>query len=312
MEGEVWWALIEAARSAVGDRADDRDRPDDPLPGALTDQLAALEPREIAAFALWAIDRQDCAYRYPLWNAARLIEGGCGDDGFMDFRDGLILLGGDTFGAAVRDPDSLAALPIVGRMARGEGGWIGYQSLSAPIREAYLRVTGETHTLRSTLEATLIPAWFFFCTQKPAYDISACPGGWERCKRAGLVTASACGDSDTPDAAPGPTSGSAPAETPAGTPTEPSPSPEATVISRDVEGSEVRGGDDTVSVERGEEVTLRVTTDTADELHVHGYDLSADVAPGTPATLTFTADIPGVFEVELHGAHLLVVRIEVG
>ncbi|MFI0445410.1 DUF4240 domain-containing protein [Actinomadura sp. 6N118] len=31
----------------------------------------------------------DYAYRHPLWNAAYLIEGGCGDDGFMDFRDGL-------------------------------------------------------------------------------------------------------------------------------------------------------------------------------------------------------------------------------
>ncbi|WP_326595031.1 DUF4240 domain-containing protein [Streptomyces sp. NBC_01803] len=155
MEGEVWWELIESARAAAGDRADDRDPPDDPLPAALTDRLTALEPREIAAFTLWTIDRTDCAYRYPLWNAAYLIEGGCGDDGFMDFRDGLILLGRKTFGEAVREPDSLAELEVVGRMAREESGWIGYQALNAPIREAYLRLTGETRTLEAALESGL-------------------------------------------------------------------------------------------------------------------------------------------------------------
>ncbi|MEO3825513.1 hypothetical protein [Actinomadura sp. B10D3] len=32
-----WWGLVERARAAVGDRADDRNPPDDPLPGALAD-----------------------------------------------------------------------------------------------------------------------------------------------------------------------------------------------------------------------------------------------------------------------------------
>ncbi|CAO0826683.1 hypothetical protein SMICM17S_03662 [Streptomyces microflavus] len=81
------------AREAAGDRADDRDLPDDPLPGALTDVLAALEPAEIIDFAVTAYEVTASAYRWPLWNAAYLIEGGCGDDGFMDFRDGLVLLG---------------------------------------------------------------------------------------------------------------------------------------------------------------------------------------------------------------------------
>ncbi|MGK5531578.1 DUF4240 domain-containing protein [Streptomyces sp. URMC 129] len=158
MEGDVWWTIIESARAAAGDRADDRGAPDDPLPGALTDRLAALDPRRIAAFALWTVDRTDCAYRYPLWNAARLIEGGCDDDGFRDFRDGLILLGRRTFGDAVREPDSLAESEVVTRMARGEGGWIGYQSLCALIREAYLRLTGETRTLDAALAAGLAAA----------------------------------------------------------------------------------------------------------------------------------------------------------
>lgn len=62
----------------------------------------------------------------------------------MDFRDGLILLGRETFTRAVADPDSLAGLPVVVRMSRDEGGWIGFESLSRPVTDAYRRVRGET------------------------------------------------------------------------------------------------------------------------------------------------------------------------
>jgi hypothetical protein len=42
-----------------------------------------------------------------------------------------------------------------------------------------------------------------------------------------------------------------------------------------------------------------VRADVEDEVHLHGYDLSADVAPGQAARITFTADVAGEFEVEL-------------
>jgi len=48
------------------------------------------------------------SYRWDLWGAAYLINGGCSDDGFDYFRGWLILRGRDTFKAAVADPDSLA------------------------------------------------------------------------------------------------------------------------------------------------------------------------------------------------------------
>jgi hypothetical protein len=59
-------------------------------------------------------------------------------------------------------------------------------------------------------------------------------------------------------------------------------------------------------------VTIRVTSDVADEVHVHGYDLMTDVDPGTPATVTFDATIPGVFEVELEklGQQLLTLQVQ--
>ncbi len=66
-----------------------------------------------------------------------------------------------------------------------------------------------------------------------------------------------------------------------------------------------------VRVPLGEMVVLTVTADVADEVHLHGYDHFADVAPGQPAVLRFEASIPGVFEAELEGSRLELVLIEV-
>jgi hypothetical protein len=38
---------------------------------------------------------------------------------------------------------------------------------------------------------------------------------------------------------------------------------------------------------------------TAEEVHVHGYDLSFDLEPGKMKTVEFKADLEGVFEIEL-------------
>ncbi|WP_203972267.1 DUF4240 domain-containing protein [Planotetraspora silvatica] len=155
MDLDAWWTVIDQARTAVGDRADDRNLPDDPLPPELTNLLVTLDAAEIIDFALLLIQVTDSAYRRPLWNAAYLIEGGCGDDGFMDFRHGLVLQGRETFTRAVADPDSLADLPVVALMSRDEGGWIGYESLSYLPREAYGRVTGETGSFDAAMEAAV-------------------------------------------------------------------------------------------------------------------------------------------------------------
>jgi hypothetical protein len=92
------------------------------------------------------------------------------------------------------------------------------------------------------------------------------------------------------------------------------PSAPATVGQRlevTVTGGQVTGDTGRVPVPAGEHVTLVVTSDAADELHVHGYDLGADLAPGTPATVEFDATIPGVFEVELHDAGTLLLSLQV-
>ena len=56
------------------------------------------------------------------------------------------------------------------------------------------------------------------------------------------------------------------------------------------------------TVAQGSRVTLVVVADRSEEVHVHGYDLKRNVAPGKPATIKFRADTPGRFEIELEHA----------
>ena len=76
-------------------------------------------------------------------------------------------------------------------------------------------------------------------------------------------------------------------------------------------GGRPQGGIARDSVARGRIVVITVTSDVADHVHVHGYDLMADVAPGAPATIRFTADAPGRFEVELEDSGVQIAELEV-
>jgi hypothetical protein len=73
----------------------------------------------------------------------------------------------------------------------------------------------------------------------------------------------------------------------------------------------VVGGAQRKQIALGDAVLLRVTSDIADEVHVHGYDKKADVEAGGTVEVSFTADIPGVFEVELENAELKLIELEV-
>ena len=69
-------------------------------------------------------------------------------------------------------------------------------------------------------------------------------------------------------------------------------------------------GPRTVEVAIGSQVIIEVVADKDDELHVHGYDKEAAVKPGQPGRVAFTADVAGVFEVELHsGVGLCSLRV---
>jgi hypothetical protein len=129
------------------------------------------------------------------------------------------------------------------------------------------------------------------------------------------LTLAACGDDGSPQAT-GTTTTTVPAATAtttgSGTTAGPTTTADSTpTIEVRVVGGKPQGGVRREQVKTGETLVLRVTADVADEVHLHGYDKSAEVAPGKPAQIRFTADIPGVFEVELEQRKQKLIELEV-
>ncbi|MGH8446553.1 MAG: hypothetical protein ACREVL_14870 [Solimonas sp.] len=69
-----------------------------------------------------------------------------------------------------------------------------------------------------------------------------------------------------------------------------------------VQGSRLVAGPALIRVTQGDEVLIRVSSDAPQEMHVHGYDVEAQLDPGHPVELRFTATHTGRFEYELHAA----------
>ena len=91
----------------------------------------------------------------------------------------------------------------------------------------------------------------------------------------------------------------------------PEPTPTATPTPRPEPPLLTAGSGRTVRVEQGERVRFRVRHPTAEEVHVHGYDISRPLEAGRTTTIAFAADITGIFEVELELSHQPLGTIEV-
>ncbi|SNR72689.1 hypothetical protein [Blastococcus mobilis] len=125
------------------------------------------------------------------------------------------------------------------------------------------------------------------------------------------LTAALTGCAGT-DSAASPSTASTPSSAAGTAPASAAPATSGQRIEVTVAGGQVSGDTGRVPVPVGQQVTLAVTSDVADEVHVHGYDLTAELVPGEPAELAFTATIPGVFEVELHDAGTVLLSLQVG
>lgn len=90
----------------------------------------------------------------------------------------------------------------------------------------------------------------------------------------------------------------------------PSPQPERTTIEVTYRNGEVEGPT-AFTATQGDRVRIIVRADVTDEVHLHSYDLHADVAPGEPARIDFVADVAGVFECELEDASTLLFQLEI-
>jgi hypothetical protein len=78
-----------------------------------------------------------------------------------------------------------------------------------------------------------------------------------------------------------------------------------------VKGGKPVGGIRELDYTKGDRVRFRVESDVSDEVHVHGYDLMKDVAPGHPVSFEFPANLEGVFEAELEGRKEQIIELRV-
>jgi len=82
------------------------------------------------------------------------------------------------------------------------------------------------------------------------------------------------------------------------TTTEPAPA-QAKIVRVRAVGGVPKGGIVRMTVKKGDRVAIVVTSDVADHVHLHGYDIMRDVTAGGTARIRFRATLPGRFEVEL-------------
>jgi hypothetical protein len=103
------------------------------------------------------------------------------------------------------------------------------------------------------------------------------------------------GDDDEPSKAPASNGGGAASQDVA-TDAE----PPVTRIS--VKAGVLVGDAKTIRVAKNDIVRIVVSSDVPDEIHLHGYDIEKEAAPGKPARFRFKADAEGAFELESHAA----------
>ncbi|GAA2840027.1 cupredoxin domain-containing protein [Kribbella solani] len=67
----------------------------------------------------------------------------------------------------------------------------------------------------------------------------------------------------------------------------------------------------TIKVKAGQTVLVTAISDADEELHIHGYDKELELTPGKSASVKFTANMKGTFEVETHKSAKLVAKLVV-
>jgi hypothetical protein len=71
------------------------------------------------------------------------------------------------------------------------------------------------------------------------------------------------------------------------------------------------GGITKITVKKGAPVRFTVTSDVADEIHVHGYDFHKEVKKGGSVSFDFPATIDGTFVIELESRSEQIASLQV-
>ncbi len=139
MTKDDFWALIAQAKEQCGQ---DLDASADWLEA----RLMEMGPEAARSFDSILHGYSALADKFGLWTAANLMLDGCTDDGFIDFLGWLIAQGKDVYMAALRDPDTLAEVPLYGDGC--------FESLAYIGDSAYEKLTG-----RSAYDSLDLPAY---------------------------------------------------------------------------------------------------------------------------------------------------------
>ncbi|GIF00222.1 DUF4240 domain-containing protein [Paractinoplanes rishiriensis] len=152
MRTDDFWAIIGRATA---------DRPASPAEVAkrAAADLAAHDPEEIVAWARHLDKVMVASGTQDLWAAAYLINGGCSDEGFDNFRGWLIAHGREAVARSVRSPDSLADVPAV-RSAADSGAVFEAEEVLSIANDAYQQATGSE-----------LPVWDRPVTRPDANDL---------------------------------------------------------------------------------------------------------------------------------------------
>jgi hypothetical protein len=76
-------------------------------------------------------------------------------------------------------------------------------------------------------------------------------------------------------------------------------------------GGKPRGGVQTLTYNKGEQVVFTVISDVADEIHVHGFNFKKEVRKGGDVTFSFPATDQGGHVVELENRGEQIANLEV-
>ena len=100
--------------------------------------------------------------------------------------------------------------------------------------------------------------------------------------------------------------------TPTSTAPAPPAAPKPKFVAIVVRNGRPVGGVKRIEVAKGERARFEVSsTNTADHVHVHGYDLMRDLPAGGRARFSFEANAEGIFEIELEDAGVEIAQLVV-
>lgn len=150
------------------------DLPTDSAEQALKTRIGRLDAQALREFQEHFDRLHVQAYSWSLWGAAYIIHGGCSDDGFIDFRYGLISRGREVFEKALASPDSLVDVTTA-----GDQELLWNESFGYVASKAYERKTGQAIP-RVSIERPREPAGEEWDFEDKAQNARRLPRLWKK------------------------------------------------------------------------------------------------------------------------------------